>query len=123
MTLTNLQIYNAANTLAEQLKHVEQSFPVKVTFYLLKNKMTLLQLAQEIDQSREAILQKYGTYDEEHSQYNIAPEQVAIANEELVALFSLEQDVKIYPISLSSFKETDSLSPAQMEAIMFMIED
>jgi hypothetical protein len=38
-------------------------------------------------------------------------------------LFNLEQEVQIYMISLNSFNENDTLTPAQMDALMFMMED
>lgn len=123
MKLTNLQIYNYASTLLEAFQNTDSKLPIKVNFYLLKNKNTLIELAREIDQSRTAILQSNGTLNEETNQYEITSECIEKTSQELNDLFSLEQDVKIYTVNIDSFGETDVLTTKQMEAILFMIED
>ena len=122
MKLTNTQIYNYANNLFEAFNDGDQKLPIKISFYLQKNKNTLLQLAQDIETSRIEIAKTYGTLDEETNQYIIPPEKMEDANKELNDLFSLEQDVQIYTINIDNLSDDITITTAQMEAIMFMIE-
>jgi hypothetical protein len=122
MKLTNTQIYNYANNLFEAFNDGEQKLPIKISFYLQKNKTTLLQLAQDIETSRIEIAKTYGTLDEETSQYIIPSEKMEDANKELNDLFNLEQDVQIYTINIDNLSDDITITTAQMEAIMFMIE-
>ena len=52
MLLTNQQIYSYATNLANEEFH-NVALPVKISFYLIKNKKLLMELAQEIDKGRE----------------------------------------------------------------------
>lgn len=122
MKLTNNEIYTYANNLAQAFDDKDQKLPIKISFYLQKNKNTLVQLAQDIEQSRMNIAQSYGTLDEENQQYVIPPEKMETAAKELNDLFTLEQEVQIYTINIDSFGDDLTITTAQMEAIMFMIE-
>jgi hypothetical protein len=44
------------------------------------------------------------------------------ANKELNDLFNLEQEVQIYTINIDNLSDDITITTAQMEAIMFMIE-
>lgn len=122
MKLTNNEIYTYANNLAQAFDDKDQKLPIKISFYLQKNKNTLVQLAQDIEQSRMNIAQSHGTYDEENQQYVIPPEKMEAVAKELNDLFTLEQEVQIYTINIDSFGDDLTITTAQMEAIMFMIE-
>lgn len=122
MKLTNAEIYNYANNLFEAFNDGDQKLPIKISFYLQKNKNTLMQLAQDIEASRIKIAQIYGILNEETSQYIIPPEKTEDANKELNDLFNLEQDVQIYTINIDNLNDDVTITTAQMEAIMFMIE-
>ena len=122
MKLTNNEIYIYAQNLMMAFEDKEQKLPIKISFYLQKNKNTLLQLAQDIEQSRLEIARSYGELDEESSQYIIPPEKMEEASQELNDLFNLEQDVQIYTINIDSFGDDLTITTAQMEAIMFMID-
>lgn len=65
VTLTNNEIYNYANALAEQFQDKEVKFPIKVNFYLQKNQNELMTLAQDIEKQRVEIIQEYGNQNEE----------------------------------------------------------
>jgi hypothetical protein len=121
MKLTNNEIYMYAQALMSVFNDGEQKLPIKVSFYLQKNKNTLLQLAQDIEQSRLDIAKNYGEFNEETDQYIISPEKMEEASKELNDLFSLEQEVQIYKIDIDSFDDNTTITNAQMEAIMFMI--
>ena len=122
MKLTNNEIYIYAQNLMMAFEDKEQKLPIKISFYLQKNKNTLLQLAQDIEQTRLEIARSYGELDEETSQYIIPPEKMEEASKELNDLFNLEQDVQIYTINIDSFGDDLTITTAQMEAIMFMID-
>lgn len=122
MKLTNNQIYNYAIELQKNFQDKNQKLPVKINFYLQKNKNILLELAQDIEQIRKEIIQNYGELNETTDQYIIPPEKVAEASKELEDLFALEQEIQIYTINIETFPEDISFTSGQMQAIMFMID-
>ena len=122
MKMTNNEIYTRATALAEAFQDGSQKLPIKVNFYLQKNKAALLALAQDIEKSRIEIAETYGTLDTETSQYVIPAEKMADAAKELEDLFNLEQEVQIYKINIDSLSDDLAMTTAQMEAIMFMID-
>lgn len=122
MKLTNNEIYSYTNRLFEAFNDSEQKLPIKISFYLQKNKNTLMQLAQDIEASRLEIAKTYGILDEENQQFNIPEDQMEAAQKELADLFNLEQDVQIYMINIDNLSDDLTITTAQMEAIMFMIE-
>ena len=119
--MTNLEIYSIANNLLEAFNDHSQKFPVKMNFFLQKNKKTLITLAQEIEDERFSIAKTYGEMTEDGN-FSIRPEVVEQAQHELNQLFSIEQDVHIAKISFDDLDPNMELTTAQMEALMFMIE-
>ena len=122
MIMTNNEIYSYTRQLMDAFSDGEQKLPIKINFYLQKNKNTLLALAQDIEKSRLEIAQNFGTLDEAGEQYQIPSDKLAEASKELEDLFNLEQDVTIHKISIDSLSDDLVLSAAQMEALMFMID-
>lgn len=122
MLLTNNEIYMRAQELTTVFNDGEQKLPIKVNFYLQKNKSTLIVLAQDIDKSRMDILQTYGVLNDEGNAYNIPDDKIAEASKELEDLFNLEQEVHIYKVNIDSLSDDLTLTTAQMEALMFMID-
>lgn len=122
MLMKNSEIYNYAQALIEAFRDNNQRLPVKINFYLQKNKKTLLSLSQDIEQSRMEIAQNYGILNEEGTAYNIPEENISIVNTEIQDLFNIEQEVPIYQVSIDSFSDDLTLTTAQMEAILFMID-
>lgn len=122
MLMKNSEIYNYAQALIEAFQDNTQRLPVKINFYLQKNKRVLLDLSQDIEHSRMDIAQNYGTLTEDGTAYNISDENISAANNEIIELFNIEQDVPIYKVSIDSFSDDLTLTTAQMEAIMFMID-
>ena len=119
--MTNLEIYSITSRLMEAFHDDEQKFPVKMNFFLQKNKKTLLTLAQEIEEARMSIAQTYGV-DSGDGNFSIAPENISRAQEELDQLFNIEQDVNIAKVKFNDLDPNMELTSAQMEALMFMIE-
>jgi hypothetical protein len=122
MKMTNNEIYMHARNLMEVFTDANQRLPIKVNFYLQKNKNTLLELAQDIEKSRVEIAKNYGELDESGEQYIIPNDKMEAAAKELEDLFNLEQDVHIYKINVDSLSDDLTMTTAQMEAIMFMID-
>lgn len=121
MILTNDEIYFYANKLMEVFSDKEQKLPIKINFYLQKNKKVLLELAQNIEQSRIDIIKSYGQ-ETEDGQYSVATDKIEIVNNELSDLLSLTQEVQIYKVNIDTLDGNLMLTTDQMEALMFMIE-
>lgn len=122
MLMKNSEIYNYAQALVEAFQDNSQRLPVKINFYLQKNKKTLLNLSQDIEQSRMEIAQNYGIINAEGTAYTIPEENIITVNGEIQELFNIEQDVPIYTVGIDSFSDDLTLTTAQMEAILFMID-
>ena len=122
MKMTNMHIYDIANALAEQFQDKEIKLPVKVNFYLQKNKNVLISLGQELEKERINIIQKYADLDTETEQYVVSEDKTADAIKELNELFALEQEVPVYTVSIDALEGMD-FTAGQMEALLFMIED
>lgn len=122
MKLTNAQIYTYATALATAFQDTTQKLPIKVNFYLQKNKTVLTSLAQDIENARLDLIRANGELNEEGTSYRIPKEKVEEVQKELNDLFALEQDVNIYTISIDSLSDDLTLTTGQMEAIMFMID-
>ena len=122
MIMTNNEIYTHARRLLEAFQDGEQKLPIKIGFYLQKNKNTLTTLAQDIEKARIDIAQAHGELDEAGEQYIIPADKMAIVNKELEDLFNLEQEVTIHKVNIDSLSDDFVLSAAQMEALMFMID-
>lgn len=121
-TITNNEIYNIASALNQAFADASQYLPVKINFYIQKNKATLVALAQDIEQARVNILKNYGTLNQETNQFEFTAENAQIVVKELNDLFALEQEVNIYTVNIDSFGDDLSLTTGQMEALMFMID-
>lgn len=122
MLLTNYEIYTHAESLRDAFEDKNQYLPIKLSFFIQKNKETLFKLAQDIENSRINIIRNYGTVDEETNQVFVPNENISTVNKELVDLFDITQDVDIKTISIDSFSEDLSLTNGQMQAIIFMID-
>lgn len=124
MKLSNKIIYSYATKLLNAFQDNTQKLPIKLNFYLQKNKNVLIELGKDIEQARLEVAKQYGTLNPNDKEtYIISPENTNIVLKELDDLYNLEQDVPIYKIKLSDFSEDLNLTTAQMDAIMFMIDD
>lgn len=122
MKLTNNQIYTYATELAAAFQDSTQKLPIKVNFYLQKNKETLLAMAQDIEKTRVELLNNYGELDAETNRFTIKPECIETASKELEDLFNLEQEINIYKVNIDNFGDDLTLTTGQMEALLFMID-
>lgn len=123
MKLTNNEIYTYAQQLSMAFQDGAQRLPFKLNFFIQKNKNNLINLAQDIEKSRLEIAKTYGELDQDSGQFNIASDKTKDVQKELEDLFNLEQEVYIYMIKADSLSDDFLITIAQMEAIMFMIEE
>lgn len=122
MLMSNNEIYNYATQLFEAFKDTNQKLPIKINFYLQKNKKVLSDLSREIELARMNIIQAHGVIDEDGN-YTIADNKELIAaQKELDELLLLEQEIQIYKVNINDFSNDILLTTGQMEALMFMIE-
>ena len=120
--LTNNEIYNYADGLMKNFSNQDLKLPIKINFYLQKNQLELLTLAQEIEKQRINIIQEYGTLNEETQNYNVPDNKIAEVTKKINELFNLTQEVKIYKVKLKDFGNLE-LTSGQMQALLFMIEE
>lgn len=120
-TFTNFEIFNIASALLDT-DLSDLKLPIKINFYLEKNKKELVALGQELEQERLNIMQKYGTLNEDGTQYKFEEKDVPTVNKEIKEIFDLTQDVAIYAADLDSFGNVD-LTSKQLKTISFMIEE
>ena len=122
MKFNNNQIYQIANNTISNLDNLNIYIPAKANFFLQKNLQILAAAAQEIEKSRLEIAKHYGVLDEEKQQYKIPEDKLEEASKELEDLFSIEQELDIKTFSIEALGNAE-FTPAQMQAMMFMIED
>ena len=122
MKFNNQQIYQIANNILSNLDNLNIYIPAKANFFIQKNISTLAAAAQEIEKSRLEIAKHYGVLDEEKQQYKIPEDKLEEASKELEDLFSIEQELDIKTFSIEALGNAE-FTPAQMQAMMFMIED
>lgn len=122
---TNREILSYAESLSQIFLNPEKDIelPIKTNFYLQKNIKAFTKAAQEIDESRLAIGEKYGEYNFDENCYEIRDkDQRLLAQQDLKNLLSLDQVLEIYTVSLDDLQDTQ-LTVAQLNAMLFMIEE
>lgn len=119
MILKNENIYSINNTLMETFKEEDNNhyFSAKINFLIQKNKKNIMDAAIAVEKVRLEIINKYK--DENN---NIPKENIDIVNKELNDLLNIEQEVKIYTIPFEDLENIE-FTPAQANALMFMIDD
>ena len=122
MKLTNEQIYQKANELAQAFGNSDIYIPARANFSIQKNLEILTAAAQEIEKTRLEVAKHYGELNENGESYIIPAEKLEAANQELIDLFTIEQDIAIRTFSIEALGDVE-LTSVQMHAIMFMIED
>ena len=122
MKFNNAQIYRMTKNITDIFNNFDLYIPVKANFILSKNIAEIIRLGEEIETARLKIASHYGVLDQEKNQYVIPPEKIQEANQEINDLFAIEQDLDIKMIKLEDLGNIE-LTPKQMQALMFMIEE
>ena len=120
--MTNDEIYRCAIGIMNTFNNIETPMPAAISFSITKNKKTISALAEDIEKYRIDILNRYGAKIVENNIVSIPEEKVNDANKELEELLTISQEVRIYTFSIEDLQNVN-LSPAQMEAILFMIDE
>lgn len=124
MKFKNFEIYAIANGLLSAFGEAEstQKLPIKLSFTIKKNTAKFQSIAEQIEKSRVELIQKYGEQTEDGG-FKIKSENEAEANKEFTELMNLEDNIDVHKININSLSDDIELTNAQMDAIMFMIED
>lgn len=123
MKLTNKQICDYGFKLLNIFNNKNQLLPIKLNFYLQKNKNLIIDIATTIENERISILQKYGSISEENpNEYIFSSDKALQVQEELNNLYALEQDIDIHIIDINTVPDNVNLTIEQMEVILFMFE-
>lgn len=119
--LTNNDIYFINEQFNKIFEQSQQYLPAKVNFYIQKNKKKIAELAQEIEIARAEIIKNFGEQKEDQKYY-IPQDKIQEAQQELLDLLNIQQEIEIFTISLDDIENLHFTLP-QMEALMFMIEE
>ena len=119
--MTQEEIYQIASNYMNYFNDNENKMSVAIAYAIQKNKQTLVTIAQEIEQNRHIILTRYGTLQEDGN-FFIPKEAIAEANSELQKLLQIQEEVKIYTLTLEELQSTQ-LTMSQMNTLMFMIDE
>ena len=122
MKLTNEQIYNLTNSYTTEFSDFKSYIPAKVNFAIQKNMQVLAAAAQGIEETRMEVAKHYGVMSEDGQGYEIPEDARPQVQQELNDLFSIEQELEIKTFSIDALGDVE-FTPAQMQTIMFMIED
>ena len=122
MKLTNEQIYNLTNSYTQEFADFKSYIPAKVNFTIQKNMQALAAAAQGIEETRMEVAKHYGVMSENGQGYEIPEDARPQVQQELNDLFSIEQELEIKTFSIDALGDVE-FTPAQMQTIMFMIED
>ena len=122
MTFNNYQIYEYAQVFNDLFEKQDLYIPVKANFVIQKNIRTITMAGSEIEEARLKIASQYGELNESQDSFIIAPDKLEKANQEIMDLFSIEQDLDIRMIKLEDLGDAE-LTAKQMQTLMFMIEE
>ena len=106
---------------AEMIHSDKYYLPAKLSFYIQKNKNTIMEMKKHIEDSRDMIVLHYGERQADGS-FSVSEDLREKANNELSELLQITQDCEIIPIALSDL-DGYYFTPKQMEALSFMIEE
>lgn len=123
MKMYNHEIYNRAIALIQAFEGDEsQKFPIKLSYAIKKNTSVLKSIAEGIEKSRMELIDKYAIINE-NGEKLIPAEKADEANAEYSDFMNMEEEVNVHTIKVSSLSDSIELTDAQMEAIMWMLED
>lgn len=116
-------IENLAKLNSSFINSSDVFLPIKLNFFIQKNKQKLIQCAKEIEDFKMDLGKKYGEYNEETNGYSIKEEYLDLVAKELNDLAEIDQDIKIEKVNINALSDDLKLTFDQMDALMFMIEE
>lgn len=121
MIYTNKQIFLISQQLNELYNTLSICLPAKINYYIYKNKKLIDDYVEILEESRNAIIQKYGEMISE-TEYQINSDKMKMANQELNEVLAIEIDLPVTYVKLSELMPYE-FTPQQMEALFFMIKE
>lgn len=119
--LNNKQIWEYTHNLKNLTEEQDLVLPAKISYAIQNNYLILLEKFELIEKMRIAIGRKYGEADENNTSYQIKKENLAVAQQELEDLLTLEHKVDIILLSIKDLEKC-SFNMNQMKAIHFMLD-
>lgn len=120
--LSNNDIYYIATGLNSNFDR-DLKLPIKVSFYLNKNKKYFTELAQQIEEEKNKLCAKFGTFDSVNNRFHFENDEILKqVNKEFSELMGLKQEVSFYEIPLEDFGEIN-LSIKEMDILEYMIKE
>lgn len=98
--MSNAEIYNLAKILNTAFNMEERYLPARINFFIIKNKNTIMRLAEIIEESRIEIIKHYGIVDEA-GMIQVPKDKMGAVNNELTELLKVPQEIEISTITLS----------------------
>lgn len=120
--MSNAQIFALSNKFIPMLNSETRYMPAKISYFMHKNRIKLVEQMGLIEEARVNIIKHYGVLNETAGLYDVPDSVLNEANKELNELLEIEQDVEISMIKLSDLEGID-FTFEQMEALSFMIEE
>lgn len=122
MKLTNGYILTYTEALVEEILSNEKlKFPAKVNYIIQRNYKKLLEIAQDVANERLKICEEYSTSKEGGKYLFEDDEKMLKANDELLGLMSVEQDINMLTFNIDVIEDM-MLTNKQMEVLMLMID-
>jgi hypothetical protein len=120
--MSNAQIFALSNKFIPMLNSETRYMPAKISYFMHKNRIKLVEQMGLIEEARVNIIKHYGVLNETTGLYDVPDSVLNEANKELNELLEIEQDVEISMIKLSDLEGID-FTFEQMEILAFMIEE
>ena len=115
--MTNREITDIYDGLYYLRENASQPFSARVAYAITRDLRILQPIVEDINTTREQILAKYGTLQEDGN-YLVLQENVSAAQENMDNLGAIDVDIDLMPINLKdiehlnlSVKEMDALYP------------
>lgn len=128
LNLSNERIVNAINVLGD-LNNAK--LPVKVAYAITKNINKINTEFKAYNEEKAKLIDKYGEKDkegklkaDEYGNVTLKEEYIQDWNRDIAELLSIENEIDIHMINLDDLLNSNySISPAELTAIDFMIND
>ncbi|WP_196002018.1 DUF1617 family protein [Clostridium sp. 1001271B_151109_B4] len=128
LTLSNEKIVNTINVLGD-LNNAK--LPVKVAYAITKNINKINSDLKAYNEEKAKLIDKYAEKDkegklktDEYGNVTLKEEYIQEWNRDMAELLSIENEIDIHMIQLDDLLSSDySISPAELAAIDFMIND
>ena len=121
--MTNKEIISSFEGLQNLRQAATQRLPARITFAIIRNLKILQPIVEDIQIAYNELLSKYADpIQEQPGQFKVKDGCLDQLNEEMNALYSVDNDLPLAKIKFSDI-ENLSFSLSETDALYFMIED